>query len=81
MTKVTQAAMQQRLEDANVRQKLVEMQTDPLLHKHISSYSANASLYPDGQIPFVEKHVAYLMDHPKLDPIQYLSNLRLMLKK
>jgi hypothetical protein len=81
MAKPTQAALVQRLEDANVRQRLIDMETDPLLHPQSSSYSANAMLYPDGQMPFVEKHVAYLMDHPQLDPDRYLSNLRLMLKK
>lgn len=43
-----------------------------------SSYSADAENYPDGQIPFVAKHMAYLRNHPSTDPSQYLSNLKLM---
>jgi len=76
----TRQAIEQRLKDGEVREKLQEMERNPLLNTRTSSYSANASLYPDGQIPFVEKHIAYLMDHPKVDHAQYLSNLRLMLK-
>lgn len=76
----TRAAVVKRLEDGEVRQKLQEMERNPLLNTRVSSYSANAALYPDGQIPFVEKHIAYLIDHPKVDHTQYLANLRLMLK-
>jgi hypothetical protein len=43
-----------------------------------SSYSANTELYPDHQIPFVDKHMCYLRDHPETNPTQYLANLRLM---
>ncbi len=68
------------LEETKVREKLMAMEKDPLLNTKHSSFSANTDLYPDGQIPFVEKHIAYLMEHPKLDPDQYLANLRLMLR-
>jgi len=80
-TQSARAILVKRLEDHDVRQKLADMLTNPLLNTQVSSYSANAALYPDGQIPFIEKHVAYLMAHPKLDPDQYLANLRLMLRK
>ena len=81
MTAQTRAITIKRIADANVREKLAAMEMDPRLHISPPSFSANAELYPDGNIPFVEKHIAYLMDHPKVDPDQYLSNLRLMLKK
>jgi hypothetical protein len=42
------------------------------------SFSANTELYPDHLIPFVNKHVNYLRNHPSTDPQHYLSNLRLM---
>ena len=42
------------------------------------SYSANTRLYPNNLIPFVDKHMLYLRDHPSLDVQQYISNLRLM---
>ena len=77
----TRAAVIKRLEDGKIREKLLCKEQDPLLNTRASSYSANTELHPDGQILFVEKHLAYLMDHPMLDPDQYLSNLRLRLKK
>ncbi len=75
------AMVAKRIEDGNVRAKLKEMVLNPGLNTTATSYSSNAELYPDGQMPFVEKHLAYLINHPNVDPEQYLSNLRLMLKK
>jgi hypothetical protein len=46
----------------------------------VSSYSANSLLYPDNLIPFVDKHINYLIDHPSLEADKYLANIRLMTK-
>lgn len=46
-----------------------------------SSFSANTNLYPDNEMSFVSKHMAYLQMHPNVDPKQYIANLRLMNKK
>jgi hypothetical protein len=73
-------AVAKRLLEGHVREKLIELERNPLLNTRPSSYSANSAVYPSGQIPFVEKHMAYLMAHPKLDHDQYIANLRLMLK-
>lgn len=81
MIKSTRALLVQHLQDTNVREKLMEMQQDPKLAIQASSFSPDSEQYPDGQIPFVDKHIAYLMKYPKLDPDQYLANLRLMLRK
>jgi hypothetical protein len=43
-----------------------------------ASYSADAENYPDHQMPFVDKHMFYLRDHPELDLRQYIANIRLM---
>lgn len=80
LSQYTRTAVTKRLLDGQVREKLEAMARDPGLNTRASSYSANSELYPDGQIPFVEKHLAYLMDHPRVDHNQYLSNLKLMLK-
>lgn len=45
-----------------------------------SSYSPNTELYPNNQIPFVDKHMYYLRNHPDTNMQQYISNLRLMTK-
>ncbi|HEX7632911.1 MAG TPA: hypothetical protein VF401_01145 [Candidatus Saccharimonadales bacterium] len=43
-----------------------------------ASYSANEIDHPDSSISFVDKHMHYLSEHPKVNPQYYLSNLRLM---
>lgn len=44
------------------------------------SYSINKALYANSLIPFIDKHMLYLRDHPSIDPGQYMSNLRLITK-
>ena len=43
-----------------------------------SSYSANELLYPDNLMPFIDKHMNYLINHPMLDPDTYMSNIKLL---
>lgn len=43
-----------------------------------STYSANGVLYSDNLIPFVDKHMNYLVSHPMLDPDKYLANVKLL---
>ena len=45
------------------------------------SYTSDREKYPKGIIPFVDKHLLYLHQHPTVNPLHYLSNLRLQLKK
>ncbi len=44
------------------------------------SYSANIAQNPNNLITFTDKHMNYLNSHPKIDPKQYIANLRLMTK-
>lgn len=44
------------------------------------SYSANLARNPNNLISFTDKHMNYLNSHPKIDPGQYIANLRLMTK-
>jgi hypothetical protein len=73
------SATAQILEEQGVEEILRAMVDNSHMNTR-SSYSANASLHPDNQITFVEKHMTYLLDHPKVVPAQYLANLRLMIK-
>lgn len=41
------------------------------------SYSANTVLYPDNLMPFVDKHMDYLLNHPLLEANMYLANIKL----
>ena len=40
-------------------------------------YSSDAEKYPDGVMPFVDKHMEYLRTHPMISVDHYLANLRL----
>jgi hypothetical protein len=66
-------------EIARITDELKKIEADVTFHTN-SSYSANTGSYPDNLIPFVQKHMLYLTEHPFVNPDQYLSNLRLMIK-
>ena len=59
-----------------IRQKF-QLMTDDNSYNTASSYNANRLLYSDNLMPFVDKHMGYLVDHPLLDPDKYLANVRL----
>jgi hypothetical protein len=59
-----------------VRQKLQYMMSDKSFNT-LSSYTSDSSLYPDSQMPFVDKHMNYLNSHPELDSQMYIANVRL----
>lgn len=63
-----------------VRTKLLAMQRNPRMVTK-SMYSPSAHEYPDGQLPFVEVHLAYLRKNKLVDPAQYISNLSIMITK
>lgn len=60
--------------------KLNALLEDPNMITH-DAYSPDAVNYPSGRITFVEQHLRYLKAHKNVDPIQYISNLELMIKK
>ena len=60
--------------------RLVSMEADPNMITK-PAYRANATLWPDNIIPFVDSHLEYLKSHKTVEPAHYLSNLRLMLRK
>lgn len=59
----------------NIRKELEAMLENPKYHTE-SSYSPSST----ERITFVDKHIHYLCTHQKINPDQYLSNLRLMTK-
>ena len=64
-------------EGVQVRQTLLNMVENGEYHT-VASYSANAIIYPDNVISFVDKHMKYLSEHQAVNVDHYLSNLRLM---
>ncbi|MDL2341931.1 MAG: hypothetical protein QFB87_02555 [Patescibacteria group bacterium] len=57
----------------DIRSRLMAMMADPLFNT-TATYAATR----EDMMTFVEKHMTYLSDHPKLNPEDYLRNLRLM---
>lgn len=62
------------------RTKLTEMQNDPHMVTK-SMYSPTATDYPGCLLPFVEIHLAYLRKNKLVDPMQYISNLAIMVTR
>lgn len=60
-----------------VRDELLLMTEDPT-YNTASTYSANSLLYADNLMPFVDKHMNYLVSNPALDPDTYLANVKLV---
>lgn len=63
-----------------VTSKLQSLQDDPGMQTS-SKYSPTAPEWPGNQLPFVEIHLAYLRSHKTVNPVHYISNLELMIKK
>jgi hypothetical protein len=61
---------------AFVRQQLEAMTVNPAYHT-ASFYTPTS----DENMSFVDKHLMYLSEHPKLNPLEYMSNLRLKTKQ
>jgi len=64
-------------EGIDIKRKLQNMASSSL-YNTTSSYSTNSTLYPDSLIPFVDKHMNYLIAHPNLESKKYFANLQLM---
>lgn len=64
-------------EGKDIKVKL-QMMTTEGLYNTAPSYNNNTVLYPDNLIPFVDKHIAYLVNHPMVEPSKYLANVRII---
>ena len=63
-------------EEQEIRNALHQMVQDGSFNTK-PAYTANSAAYPDGLMPFVDKHMSYLDANPELDAYKYLANLRL----
>lgn len=68
------------MDEDEIAAALRNMEDDPVFVTN-SAYRANAELWPDHRISFVNSHLGYLKTHPAVDPKHYLSNLKLILRK
>jgi hypothetical protein len=60
--------------------KILEEMTNDVGYHTVPTYNPNIAKYPDNEMTFTEKHLAYISSHPELDTRIYLSNLKLMTK-
>jgi len=65
------------VEEKDIREELQQMVLDGS-YNTMPSYIPISDKYPDGLMPFVDRHMRYLNTNPKLDASMYLANLRLM---
>lgn len=65
------------VEGLEIKQALEQMVADSKFNT-LPSYSANAALYPDNLMPFVDRHMNYIMCHPRLEAKKYLANVKLV---
>lgn len=65
------------VEGLEIKQALEQMVGDVRFNT-LPSYSANSVLYPDNLMPFVDRHMNYLMSHPQLEAKKYLANVKLV---
>jgi len=62
-----------------ITEKLKALEENPSMITK-DSYSPVGE-WPNDRMPFVDYHLAYLRTHKLVDPVNYLSNLELMIKK
>lgn len=67
------------VKEEDVLDNLRALEKDPLYNTP-SRYHADTERYPDNTISFAQTHLEHLKKFPKVDPDQYISNLRLMTK-
>lgn len=63
-----------------VKEQLSQM-TSNISYNTTSSYSTNTERYPDNLIPFVDKHMNYLISHPALESSKYMANVKLITRR
>jgi len=62
--------------EEDIREELLQMESNPQLNTK-SGFIRDDALQI---MTFQEKHLSYLREHPKVNPIPYLANLKTMIK-
>lgn len=68
------------IDEEDIITRLKVLEDDPTMRSE-SIYSPAATQWPNNQLPFIERHLAYLRAHKTVNPEHYISNLALMIKK
>lgn len=65
------------IKESAVLAELKSMEDDPGYNTQ-SSYHSDGDRYPNNLISFAEMHLEHLRKFTNIDPMQYISNLKLM---
>lgn len=65
---------------AEAKSVLLIMEADPAFITE-SAYRANTELWPKHRMSFIDVHMEYLRTHPQISTKDYISNLRLKLRR
>ncbi|HYF96718.1 MAG TPA: hypothetical protein VD947_01630 [Patescibacteria group bacterium] len=65
---------------AEAKSLLLQMEADSSFVTQ-SAYRANIERWPKNRISFIDIHMEYLRTHPQISIKDYISNLRLKLRK
>lgn len=77
MSSVSQANFLSSPEAVYARRALTVMEADP----DFETPTSFTMLTADNKLTFANKHMNYLSKHTSLDPMQYISNLKLMTRR
>lgn len=77
---IGQHAKQVFLSEQEIRLALQQMEKDATLSSKPSLMNDNDASSSIREVSFMERHMTYLREHPKVNPEHYLSNLRTMIK-
>lgn len=64
-------------DEGNDTKKLLESMIESNEYNTDPTYTVNVQ-YPDHYLPFIDKHMSFLANHPNVEIRDYLSSLRLM---
>lgn len=73
-------SLRSEAELAKAKAVLLRLEADPSFITE-SAYRANAERWPKNRITFIDIHMEYLNTHPEISVEDYLSNLRLKIRK
>lgn len=77
MAKNTHSILSDPVQEAQFLGLLHDMEKNPIYNTE-SRYVGDGEKYPDHLISFSQRHMDYLKKFPNIDPMKYLSNLRMM---
>lgn len=77
MGSISQNTFLSSITATDIREELIRMEADPEFITPITF----TTMTVDNKLQFVDKHMSYLSKNTKIDPFQYVANLKLMTRR